>query len=42
MNSGKLSPVEIKKECFDYVEEFYSTKHIHSTLESKSLEAYEK
>ena len=42
INSGRLSLGEIKKECFDYIEGFYNTRRIHSTLDNKSPEEYEK
>ena len=34
--------IEIKKECFDYIEGFYNTRRIHSALDNKSPEEYEK
>ena len=42
INSRGLSLVEIKKECFDYIEGFYNTRRIHSALDNKSPEEYEK
>ena len=42
LNSRRLSLVEIKKECFDYIEGFYNTRRIHSALDNKSSEEYEK
>jgi len=42
INSGRLNLDEIKKECFDYIEGFYNTKRIHSALDNKSPEEYEK
>ena len=42
INSGRLSLDEIKKECFDYIEGFYNTRRIHSALDNKSPEEYEK
>ena len=42
INSRRLSLIEIKKECFDYIEGFYNTRRIHSALDNKSPEEYEK
>jgi len=42
INSGRLNLDEIKKECFGYIEGFYNTKRIHSALDNKSPEEYEK
>ena len=42
INSRRLDLVEIKKECFDYIEGFYNTRRIHSALDNKSPEEYEK
>lgn len=40
--SRRLGLIEIKKECFNYIEGFYNTKRIHSALDNKSPEDYEK
>jgi len=42
INIRRLSLVKIKKECLDYIEGFYSTRRIHSALDNKSPEEYEK
>ena len=42
INSGRFSLDEIKKEDFDYIEGFYNTRRIHSALDNKSPEEYEK
>ena len=42
INSRRLSLIEIKKECFDYIDGFYNTRRIHSALDNKSPEEYEK
>ena len=42
INSRRLDLVEIKKECFDYIEGFYNTRRIHSALDNKNPEEYEK
>ena len=42
INSRRLSLVEIRKECFNYIEGFYNTRRIHSALDNKSPEEYEK
>ena len=42
INSRRLGLVEIKKECFDYIEGFYNTRRLHSALDNKSPVEYEK
>ena len=42
IGSRRLGLIEIKKECFNYIEGFYNTKRIHSALDNKSPEDYEK
>ena len=42
IGSGRLGLEEIRKECFDYIEGFYNTRRIHSALDNKSPEEYEK
>jgi len=42
MNSRRLSLIEIRKECFDYIEGFYNTKRIHSALDNQSPKEYKK
>ena len=42
INSRKLDLIEVKKECFDYIEGFYNTRRIHSALDNKSPQEYEK
>ena len=42
INPGRLNLEEIRKECFDYIEGFYNTRRIHSALDNKSPEEYEK
>ena len=39
---GRLGLEEIRRECFDYIEGFYNTRRIHSFLDNKSPEKYEK
>ena len=41
INSKRLNLEEIKKECFNYIEGFYNTKRIHSSLDNKSPQMYE-
>jgi len=42
INSGRLSLIEIRKECFDYIEGFYNTRRIHSALDNQSPKEYKK
>lgn len=42
IDTRRLDLMEIKKECFDYIEGFYNTRRIHSVLDNKSPEEYEK
>ena len=42
IDARRLGLIEIKKECFDYIEGFYNTRRIHSALDNKSPEEYEK
>ena len=41
IHSGRLDLEEIKKERFDYIEGFYNTRRIHSSLDNKSPLVYE-
>ena len=41
INSKRLNLEEIKKECFNYIEGFYNTKRIHSSIDNKSPLIYE-
>ena len=41
IHSEKLDLEEIKKECFNYIEGFYNTRRIHSSLDNKSPLIYE-
>lgn len=41
IHSGRLNLEEIKKECFNYIEGFYNTRRIHSSLDNKSPMIYE-
>ena len=41
INSKRLDLLELKRECFDYIEGFYNTRRIHSSLDNKSPEKYE-
>ena len=41
IHSRKLDLEEIKKECFNYIEGFYNTRRIHSSLDNKSPLIYE-
>ena len=38
INSRKLSLIEIKKERFNYIEDFYNMRRIHCILDNKSPE----
>ena len=42
INSRRLDLMEIKKECFDYIDGFYNTRRIHSALDNTSPVKYEK
>ena len=42
ISSRSLDLVEIRKECFDYIEGFYNTRRIHSALDNKNPEEYKK
>lgn len=41
IDSKRLKYVEVKKECFNYIESFYNRRRIHSTLDDKSPQEYE-
>ncbi len=41
INTKELSLTEVKKECFNYIEGFYNTRRIHSSLDNKSPQMYE-
>ena len=41
INSKRLDLEEIKQECFNYIEGFYNTRRIHSSLDNKSPRMYE-
>ena len=38
IDTRRFGLMEIKKECFDYIEGFYNTRRIHSALDNKSPE----
>ena len=42
ISPGRLDLKEIRKRCFDYIEGFYNTRRIHSALDNKSPQEYEK
>ena len=42
INTKRLGLEDIQKKCFDYIEGFYNIRRIHSFLDSKSPEEYEK
>ena len=41
IETRRLSLEEIRKRCFEYIEGFYNTRRIHSTLDGQSPEGYE-
>ena len=42
INTKRLGLEDIQKKCFDYIEGFYNIRRIHSFLDNKSPEEYEK